>query len=88
MSEEPTPILPTNPPAYVPGKGGWTPPAWVPPVVGACIGGGLTSVGTVLASLNPGDGLDVRHLVGAFLVGCGAGVVGYLGIKSAGVRKL
>ena len=71
----------------VPGEGGWTPPAWFPPVIGACLGGGFTSVGTILASLDPGDAIDPRKLIGSFLVGCGAGVVGYYGIKSAGVRK-
>ena len=70
-----------------PGEGGWTPPAWVPPVVGACIGGGLTSVGTLLANIEPGDTLDPRKVVGAFVVGCGVGVAGYFGIKSAGVRR-
>lgn len=83
----PVPEEPTQPAFPRPGQGGWTPPAWVPAVVGACISGGLSGVGTALVSLQPGAPVDARNLFGAFIVGCGVGVAGYFGIKSAGVRK-
>lgn len=73
---------------HVPGEGGWTPPRWVPPVLGACVGGGLAGVGAILASMNPNDVFEPRRLIGAFIIGCATGLTGYFGIKSAGVRKL
>lgn len=86
-----TPIPETPPPVInvpKPAQGGWAPPSWFPPIVGACVGGGLGAVGAIVSALEPGDALDPRKLVGAFLVGCATGITGYLGIKSAGVRKL
>jgi hypothetical protein len=72
-----------NSPHPKPGEGGWT-PGKLAPVIGACVSGGLTGVGVALAT----PGADWKHFLGAFLTGCGAGLAGFFGIKSAGPRKI
>lgn len=66
-----------------PGEGGWT-PSKIAPIVGACVAGGLSTLGAALMAPPP---LVPLTLVGAFLVGCGGGIAGYFGIKSAGPRS-
>lgn len=66
-----------------PGEGGWT-PRQIVPIVGACLAGGLTATG---AALQEGE-FTLSRLLGIFAVGCGTSVAAYLGIKSAGPRRI
>lgn len=66
-----------------PGEGGWVPPAWAPLVaaIGASI---LTAVGTAVGE----GGFSIPALARAILNGAGTGLATFLGMRSAGPRKV
>lgn len=74
---------------FAPGAGGWT-PAKVTNLVASCLGGAATAAGAVLMQFDPSKGVPINayFIGGAALVGCASGALGYLGLKSAGTRKL
>jgi hypothetical protein len=74
-------------PLLTPGAGGWT-PGTVRNLVASCLTGAGGAIGTYLTTVAPGAPLDTRHMAGIAIVGCVTGAATFLGIRSAGTRKI
>jgi hypothetical protein len=74
-------------PMFRPAAGGWAPGGWQK-LVASCVTGAGSAVSAYLLSVQPGVALDSRHMVGIGLAGCFASAATYLGLSSAGTRKL
>lgn len=67
-----------------PGAGGWVPKRWTP-IIAAAGAGMISAIGAVLTG---GATLTIQVILGAAFVGAGGGIATFLGIRSAGPRKL
>lgn len=87
LAEKQPDLIPANA-VLPPGFGGWT-PTRTRNLIASCLGGAVTAAGAVLSQYDPAKGaLNAYQLGGAALIGCATGALGYLGIGSAGTRKL
>ena len=85
----PAPSLPTHPPMYLDdgsrpaGAGGWTPKQWQTVAISCVTAGAVAAL-----DLAGAPGVDLKAFAVAFGKGALAALVAYMGIRSAGVRRV